>query len=259
MFEADMKKEIQKYEEMCLNGHVALNTLLYDGWLLKFSEGYTGRANSVSLLHPSSLPVADKVVFCEQMYQKQKLPCQFKLTELDTELNDFLEKRGYEVATPTDLMVRDLGCPVESDNDTSSPDDDAQIEYIFSTTPDEWLPVFFKIHEINDAHDQDVYTRMLAKVLVDTIYCTVLYEGKPAACSSAAIENGYMLLQNVIVSSELRGHGLGKKVCSAILEKAKAAGAHHSYLQVVQTNTVAVNLYKKLGFEKLYSYWYMKN
>jgi GNAT superfamily N-acetyltransferase len=273
MFEAYMKKEIQKYEEMCLNGHVALNTVFYDGWILKFSEGYTGRANSVSLLYPSSLPVADKVVFCEQMYQKQKLPCQFKLTELDTELNDFLEKRGYEVATPTDLMVCDLGCPVEPDNDNSSPDnenssldsyinspdDNSQIEYVFSKTPEEWLPVFFKIHEINDAHDQDVYTRMVAKVLVDTIYCTVLYKGKPAACSSAAIENGYMLLQNVIVSSELRGHGLGKKVCSAILKKAYEAGAQHSYLQVVQTNTVAVNLYKKLGFEKLYSYWYMKN
>ena len=245
------KEKIQKYEEMCLNGHVALNTFFYDGWILKFSEGYTGRANSVSALYPSSIPFADKVAFCEQMYKKQKLPCQFKLTELDTELNDFLAKRGYEVATPTDLMVCDLDCPVE-------PDDNSQIEYVFSKTPEEWLPVFFKIHEINDAHGQDVYTRMLSKVLVDTIYCTLMYDGKPAACSSAAIENGYMLLQNVIVSSELREHGLGKKVCSAILKKAYEDGAHHSYLQVVQTNTPAVNLYKKLGFEKLYSYWYMK-
>ncbi len=86
-----------------------------------------------------------------------------------------------------------------------------------------------------------------------------MYDGKPVACSSATIENGYMLLQNVIVSAELRGHGFGKKVCNAILEKARDAGAHHSYLQVVQTNTIAVNLYKNLGFEKLYSYWYMKN
>lgn len=251
MFEAYMKKEIQKFEEMCLNGHVALNTLLYDGWLLKFSEGYTGRANSVSVFYPSSKPITEKAAYCEELYKKQGLPCQFKITELDTELNDFLANRGYEIVTPSDLMVCDLGCPVE-------PDDNSQIEYVFSKTPEEWLPVFFKIHEINDAHDQDVYTRMLAKVLVDTIYCTVLYEGKSAACSSAAIENGYMLLQNVIVSSELRGHGLGKKVCSAILEKAKTVGAQHSYLQVVQTNTVAVNLYKKLGFKKLYSYWYMK-
>ena len=254
-----MKEQIQKFEEMCLNGHVALNSFFYDGWILKFSEGYTGRANSVSPLYPSSKPIAEKVAFCEDMYKKQGLPCQFKLTELDTELNDFLAERGYKVVTPTDLMVCDYGCPVKPDNDTKSPENDAKIEYIFSTSPDEWLPVFFKVHEINDAHDQDVYTRMIEKILVDTIYCILLYDGKPVACSSVAIENGYALLQNVIVSSELRGHGLGKKVCSAILEKARETGAQHAYLQVVQTNNVAVNLYKKLGFEKIYSYWYMKN
>ena len=254
-----MKEQIQKFEEMCLNGHVALNAFFYDGWVLKFSEGYTGRANSVSPLYPSSKPIAEKVAFCEDMYKKQGLPCQFKLTELDTELNDFLAERGYKVVTPTDLMVCDYGCPVKPDNDTKSPENDAKIEYIFSTSPDEWLPVFFKVHEINDAHDQDVYTRMIEKILVDTIYCILLYDGKPAACSSVAIENGYALLQNVIVSSELRGHGLGKKVCCAILEKSRETGAQHAYLQVVQTNTVAVNLYKKLGFGKIYSYWYMKN
>lgn len=193
------------------------------------------------------------------MYKQQGLPCQFKLTELDTELNEFLTKRSYKVVTTTDLMVCDSDCPVKPDNNNSLLDNDSQIEYVFSTTPEKWLPIFFKIHEINDAHDQDVYTRMLSKVLIDTIYCTLMYEGKPAACSSAAIENGYMLLQNVVVSSELRGHGLGKKVCSAILKKAYEAGANHSYLQVIQTNTVAVNLYKSLGFKKLYSYWYMKN
>ena len=251
MFANDRKRQIQKFEEMCLNGHVALNTFFYVGWILKFSEGYTGRANSVSALYPSSIPLADKVTFCEQMYKKQNLPCQFKLTELDTELNDFLAKSGYEVATPTELML----CDLKGRQFKSS--DDCKIEYIFSSTPENWLPVFFKVHEINDEHDQSVYTRMLSKVLVDTIYCTLIYEGKAAACASAAIEDSCMLLQNVIVAPEFRGKGLGQKVCSAILAKAYEAGAHYSYLQVVQNNGPAIHIYKKLGFEKLYSYWYM--
>ena len=252
MFEPYMKEQIQKFEEMCLNGHVALNTLLYDGWLLKFSEGYTGRANSVSVLYPSSKPLAEKVSYCEEIYKKQQLPCQFKLTELDSELNDLLAKRGYEVVTPTDLMI----CSLE--NNDFTPENDSRIGAFFSSTPDEWLPVYFKVHEINDSRDQDIFRRMIAKVLVDTIYCTLMLDGKPAACASAAIENGYMLLQNVVVSSELRGQGLGKKACTALLQKSKEAGADYAYLQVVQTNNAAVNLYKKLNFEKLYSYWYMK-
>ena len=252
MLKADMKEEIQKYEEMCLNGHVALNTLLYDGWLLKFSEGYTGRANSVSLFYPSHKPIAEKVTYCEEVYKKQGLPCQFKITENDSELNDFLAKRGYQPVTPTHLMI----CNLKDWSNTT--DADSSIKYIFSYKPDEWLPIFYKVHEINDLHDQDVYNRMVAKVLSETIYCTLIYEGQPAACASASIENGYMLLQNVIVDKQLREKGLGKKVCTALLAKAKENGAHNSFLQVVQTNTPAVNLYKKLGFEKLYSYWYMK-
>ena len=252
MFEAYKDEQILMFEEMCLNGHVALNTLLYDGWILKFSEGYTGRANSVSVLYPSSKSIPEKVSFCEQAYKNQGLPCQFKLTENDSKLNDYLVNRGYEPVTPSDLMVCDLETfSYPSDNDSA-------IKYIFSSTPDEWLPIFYKVHEINDLHDQDVYKRMIAKVLVDTIYCTLMFNGEPAACSSAAIENGYMLLQNVIVDKQIRGKGFGKKVCTALLAKAKENGAHHSFLQVVQTNTTAVNLYKKLGFEKLYSYWYMK-
>lgn len=252
MFEPYMKEQILKFEEMCLNGHVALNTLLYDGWILKFSEGYTGRANSVSLLYPSSKPISEKVSYCEDVYKKQGIPCQFKLTEQDTEVNNFLTGLDYKPLNQTDLMVCDL------ENKSFAADKDNSNEYIFSSTPDEWLPIFYKVHEINDSHDQDVYRRMIAKVLVDTIYCTLMLDGKPAACSSAAIDNGYMLLQNVVVSTELRGKGLGQKVCSAILEKACEAGAHHSYLQVLQSNDSAVHIYKKLGFEKLYSYWYMK-
>lgn len=252
MFEPYMKEQIQRFEEMCLNGHVALNTLLYDGWLLKFSEGYTGRANSVSVLYPSSKPLEEKVSYCEEVYKKQKIPCQFKLTELDSELNDFLAKQGYEAVNHTDLMT----CSLEDNDFTSA--EDSRIEILFSSIPDEWLPVFFKVHEINDLHDQDVYSRMIAKVLVDTIYCTLLLDGKPAACASAAIENGYMLLQNVVVASEFRGKGLGQKVCAVLLQKSKEAGAQNAYLQVLQTNDSAVHIYKKLNFEKLYTYWYMK-
>ena len=41
------------------------------------------------------------------------------------------------------------------------------------------------------------------------------------------------------------------------LSKSKAKEADYSYLQVIETNEVALNLYKKFGYEKLYTYWYM--
>ena len=100
--------------------------------------------------------------------------------------------------------------------------------------------------------------KMLSKVLVDTIYWSVMHQGKVAACASTAIEYGYALIQNVIVDANARGLGLGEKLCRALIAKAKEHGAEHAYLQVVKTNEVAINLYKKLGFKKAYTYWYMK-
>ena len=87
-----MKTKVRFFEELASNGHVALNVMQYDGWLLRFSNGYTGRANSVSCIYPSKLPLEEKVAYCEECYAKQGLPANFKLTEYDTELSDFLEK-----------------------------------------------------------------------------------------------------------------------------------------------------------------------
>ena len=83
------------------------------------------------------------------------------------------------------------------------------------------------------------------------------HDGNVVACASAAVEQGYALIQNVIVNSQSRGIGIGEKLCRGLLAKIKELGAEHAYLQVVQTNEVANNLYAKLGFKKVYSYWYM--
>ena len=243
------KEEIRFLEEIAANGHVALNTMQYDGWIMRFSNGYTGRANSISVLYPSTIPLEEKIDYCEKCYAKQGLPANFKLTEGDEKLSDMLAKRGYKVVTPTDIMILD---------NLQNGDDQLYKDCCFSDKPDDWLPYYFKYENITDKAKQETFRQILSKVLVDTIYCSVLYEGKIVACASTAIEQGYALIHNVIVDANARGHGLGEKLCRALIAKAKEHGAEHAYLQVVQTNEIAMNLYKKLGFKKAYSYWYMK-
>ena len=40
-------------------------------------------------------------------------------------------------------------------------------------------------------------------------------------------------------------------------DKLRYAEADYSYLQVIKTNEIAINLYKKFGYEILYTYWYL--
>ena len=257
-----MTEKVRLLEEIGANGHVALKVMQYDGWLLRFSKGYTSRANSVCVLYPSTIPVEEKIAYCEKSYARQGLPTIFKVTDLDQEFSDQLLKCGYEVATPTDVMemtTRDV------ENEGASLEDAGQIHdgcgvarCVFSSEPSEWLPCYFAFENITDETKKNTFQKMLSKVMIDAAYGILYFEGEPVACASIAVERGYALLQNVIVSSAMRGKGLGEKLCLAMISKAKEMGAEHVFLQVVQSNQVAMNLYQKLGFQKDYTYWYMK-
>lgn len=243
-----MNHNIRFFEEISSNAHAALNTVQYDGWLLRFANGVTNRANSVSVIYPSTVGFDVKVPYCEEIYKEANLPCVFKLTEGDNDLNEYLEAHGYKAVTPTDVMVLDVKDKAYQKGTC-----------IFSQKPtEEWLHTFFAFEGITDITVQETYRQIFSRVLVDTVYCSLLEDGEVAACASAAIEHGYALLQNVVVSPEYRGHGFGQAVCEALIAQAQENGAHHAYLQVVQRNAVAVNLYRKLGYERVYTYWYMK-
>ena len=64
-----MKREIKLIEDLSLNAWPSHQIQFYDGWILRFSYFYTHRTNSVEQLGPSSLPLAEKIRYCERVYQ----------------------------------------------------------------------------------------------------------------------------------------------------------------------------------------------
>ena len=176
--------KIRFFEEISSNAHVALNILQYDGWIMRFANGHTNRANSVSVIYPSTISFDIKVPYCEEIYKNVGLPCVFKLTEEDNELNKYLEAHGYEAVTPTDVMILDL-------KDRTFQKE----ECVFSKEPtEEWLRAYFTFEGIADITRQETFRQMLSKVLVDTIYCSVIKDGEVVACASAAMEQGLCLI-----------------------------------------------------------------
>ena len=49
---------------------------------------------------------------------------------------------------------------------------------------------------------------------------------------------------------EARNQGLAKKVLAEVIDYAEKNGAEKIFLEVRESNEIAINLYKKLGFEK---------
>ena len=60
-----------RLEEVSLNSWPVLQQILFDGWILRFSRGYTKRANSVNPLFGSSMDVDEKVDVCEKLYAEK--------------------------------------------------------------------------------------------------------------------------------------------------------------------------------------------
>jgi N-acetylglutamate synthase len=114
-------------EELTLNAWPALETLLFDGWVLSFSDGYTRRANSIHPLYPSRLPLAAKIAACEAAYAARGQEAVFKLTSSvdDTQLDRALADLGYQLAATTSVQTAQLApistelAPTSTPNRTS--------------------------------------------------------------------------------------------------------------------------------------------
>ncbi|MBO6165609.1 MAG: GNAT family N-acetyltransferase [Eubacterium sp.] len=254
--EIEDKTDIDKVrflEKNAADGFAALESKEYDGWRLGFTEGYTRRTNSVIIEGTSAIDIDEKIAYCEKEYKEHNLPCIFKLADVDNDLKDRLLQRGYRVVCPTDVMTLELK-DENLDFDISEVMKDAE----FSSKPDDWFETYFRFEEENDPKNRELCMKIHSNVKTEQVYIKILHEGKVVAVASLSIEDGYSLLHNVVVDASCRGLGLGKKLCRAAIAKSKECGAEYSYLQVIEENEIAINLYKKLGYEKLYTYNYMR-
>lgn len=245
-----MENNLIRYlEELSLNAHPSLQTQHYDGWVLRFANGYTSRANSVNPLYPSVIALNEKVEECEKRYFSHGLPCVFKVTEDNVQmLDEMLQDRGYEVVTPTDVMIADL-----TDKQFNVSD-----SIMTERVTEEWLNTYLTLEKYTDPVTCETVAQICRSIQNDTLYCYIKRDEKNIACASAVMENGYVYIANVIVDETYRGNGYGRQLCESLLSQAKNKGAHTAYLQVVQGNEIATNLYKTLGYEKMYSYWYRR-
>ncbi len=238
------------YEELSMNAHPALQTQLYDGWILRFSDGYTNRANSVNPLYHAVLPLADKIDHCETVYRSQNLPVVYKLTHACGDVLDkLLQTRGYRIVSPTNIMTKDI-----TDFHHNSTD-----FYVSSLVEDYWIGSYFALNGLTDSNKKATATLMLRNIQNAVLCGTVKNNGQTIACGLCVIERGYAGLFDIVVDSAYRGQGYGYEICRSLLNEAKKYGAKRAYLQVVQSNFNAIGLYNKLGFSNLYEYWYRVN
>ncbi len=238
-------KQINHLEAISMTALPAQRTAYLDGWVLRFSSGFTRRANAVHPLYgmPDDLPAA--VAACEQRYAAHGLPTVFKLTPaIPPVLETLLRERGYAGEAGASVQVASVRGVAAFEGVEITP-----------ALTEEWLAAYFRLNERPLAH-LPIMRDMLTRIPCAAGFAALRHDGRIAALGLGVADGDHLGLFDIATDPTLRRQGLGRRLVQGILNWGAEAGAAHAYLQVLPTNTPALNLYSQLGFAEVYPYTY---
>ncbi|NCB92381.1 MAG: GNAT family N-acetyltransferase [Clostridia bacterium] len=245
-----METTIKTIEDLSLNAWPSHQIQLYDGWLLRFSYFYTHRTNSVEQIGLSSIPVDEKIKFCEDAYRRWGTPSIFKITPLlDPDFEKRLIKRDYMVQHITEVMLLDYAA-----YRAQTPAVNVQIEHTINAR---WINSLFALKSTTNAIHRQIVPSMYQAIPKDTLAASIVNEkGQIVAIGLGILDRSYIGIYAIHVHPYYRGRKYARSICTTLLNAGYEMGLKGAYLQVVHGNSPAKNLYSSLGFQDFYSYWF---
>jgi ribosomal protein S18 acetylase RimI-like enzyme len=237
----------REVEEASLAAWPGLRQVSLDGWLLRASEGYTRRANSVQALSASSPAVADilvqRVAECERWYASERLRCAFRITPFsEAGLEDCLEARGYGQEGKSHVMMRPL----------AEPDRAPEPEVLELGS---WLADYARLSQLPTP--PRVLEPLVRSIPVERVTaCVRDRAGRVVSVGMGVLDGPAFGLFDLVTDPGARSRGHGRRLISGLLAWARIRGAARAYLQVLESNDDARRLYVRLGFRRAYDYWY---
>jgi len=223
-----------------------------DGWLLRFAEGHTKRANAVYPMNPLKADLSKAIARCERFYRDRGQPAIFRMTAscCPLELDRVLDQRGYAFIDRTWVLERAL-----CQSSLQEPEESLS-EIAMEIVPiEQWLDAFQRLG-IMDVSSMALRRRLIRVVKGETIPL-LAKQGERVLGLNLGIRTGEGIgLFGLYVGEDARRRGIGRGLVKAALQAGLAAGARTAYLQVEDSNEAARGLYEELGFQPSHDYWY---
>lgn len=257
-----MEKKIKAIEDLSLNAWPSHQMQLYDGWILRFSYFYTHRTNCVDQIGSSSIPIRDKIEYCEGIYDRWNTPAVFKISPLiDRAFDHMLSEQGYQIAHTTDVLTMDLETfedkhmfdIIRSKSKKQLP---SEAVFLQNHISDEWIQALFRLKGMHNPMHRQIVPSMYRAIPKDTIAACITCDGQIKATGLGILDREYIGLYAIHVDTAFRQKHWGLALCNAIINEGIRQGATKAYLQVVSDNDPAKRLYESLGFSHFYTYWF---
>lgn len=235
---------MRQLEELSFRTLPAIHQERYDGWVLRWSDGGSRRANSVNAVESSSLPIADKIMHCEDWFAAREAPPIFRVTPLaDEALDAALEDSGYKRSSPTAVMTA-----------TSAGFEAHHGVRVADYPSPAWLGCIASVSgEPQSLHELQ---HQLTSSGGQNRFASISAGDKIVAIGMSLDLDGYTTIYNMNTVPGNRRRGHARNILNTLLAAGVAAGSDRAVLQVTWENTAAMKLYETAGFSPTYSYHY---
>lgn len=219
----------------------------YDGWQLRYADGFSRRGNSVYPARASTLAYHEKLEWCGDWYRQRGLDLVVRQTPasehgLDTVLADL----GFALEGRTHVMIADVAAmPTDADADLA--DEPSK----------DWWAAMADLWAIGRARSPG-WRGIVERIDLPAGYSLIEVDGVAIAAGLAVVDADLLGLFEIIVAPSHRRRGLGRSVTHSLMAWGRTRGATGVYLQVVEENAAAIAMYEYLGFRQAYTYWYRR-
>jgi ribosomal protein S18 acetylase RimI-like enzyme len=234
-----------RVEEACLNAWPSPRHVLCHGYLLRAAGGRSKRINSVNPLRGAGDPET-AIPACEAIYAGLGQQAIFRVPDIAAQMAPGLDCRGYRPFGETLTLFRSIADLPEVQGATA----------VCDAPSEAWLAV----RDAVSGHDPDTGRafRMVTNALVlPRAFASVETPAGLGAIAFAVRDGDLLVMESVAVPEALRQRGHARAAVAALLMWGAANGATGACLQVEASNTPAIGLYRRLGFDReLYRYHY---
>ncbi len=225
----------------------ARHTETIHGWLLRFTDGYTHRGNSVATHAFDGGDVEACIAAVERAHARHGLPAMFQIgdTVQPLGLEARLTARGYETITPTLVCTARTAAMRAALPDAGDVTLERGAGFDALVIEGSRLPA--------DGRERlDIVSRMNGPLCV-----TAFADGEAVACGLGIRHEGWIGINLMRTGAVHRRKGHAQRVLAAIARWAEAQGVGNIYLAVERENAPARLLYAKAGFHDAFGYRYL--
>jgi N-acetylglutamate synthase len=241
-----------------VNGEPALEAMLaawpplererLGDWTLRFSRGFTRRANSTLPRGDPSTPLELAVARVEQAYAARGLPSCFQLREGHTvdQLGSLLTDRGYQPGHPALVLAGPL--PAARPDDRVSHRDGHS---------GEWLELWLAVSRRTEPDALELSRAILDRVSRPRTFALLHEGGHAVAAALGTLSPGWLGLSCLTVRENARRRGVARAMLGALATWARDREADRLWLEVEEGNAPALRLYRDLRLERVGGYSYL--